>query len=89
MNVEYGSACATSASGAHNLGCGVRGVRKSGVRISPLPPRRDRFRVGGRVAAAATGRVSVAAAPDGGRVLGSVAVAASVAPWMRVVIPRQ
>ena len=36
MNVEYGTACATSASGVHNLGGGVRGVRKSGVRVSPL-----------------------------------------------------
>ena len=33
MYVEYDMACATSASGAHNLG---GGVRKSGVRISPL-----------------------------------------------------
>ena len=41
MYVEYGTVCATSASGAHNLGGGVRGVRKSGVHISPLPsPRR-------------------------------------------------
>ena len=47
MYVEYRTVCATSASGAHNLGDGVRGVRKSGVRksgvrksgvrISPLP----------------------------------------------------
>ena len=37
MYVEYGTACATSASGVHNLGGGVRGVRKSSVRISPLP----------------------------------------------------
>ena len=47
MYVEYGMACATSASGVYNLGDGVRGVRKSGVRksgvrksgvrISPLP----------------------------------------------------
>ena len=33
-NVEYGTACATSASGVHNLG---GGVRKSGVRIPLLP----------------------------------------------------
>ena len=44
MNVEYGTACATSASGVHNLGGGVRGVCKSGVRISPLPARRRRGR---------------------------------------------
>ena len=37
MYVEYSTVCATSASGAHNLGGGVRGVRKSRVRISPLP----------------------------------------------------
>ena len=36
MYVEYGMACATSASGMYNLGGGVRGVRKS-VHISPLP----------------------------------------------------
>ena len=35
MYAEYGTACATSASGVYNLG---GGVRKSGVRISPLPP---------------------------------------------------
>ena len=39
MYVEYGTVCATSASGAHNLGGCVRGVRKSCVRISPLPDR--------------------------------------------------
>ena len=32
MYVEYGTVCAISARGAHNLGGGVRGVR-----ISPLP----------------------------------------------------
>ena len=37
MYVEYGTACATSASGVRNLGGGVRGVRKSGVLVSPLP----------------------------------------------------
>ena len=37
MYVEYGTACAISASGVHNLGGGVGGVRKSGVCISPLP----------------------------------------------------
>ena len=37
MHVEYGTACATSESGVCNLGGWVRGVRKIGVRISPLP----------------------------------------------------
>ena len=41
MYVEYGTACATSASGVYNSGGGVRGVRKSGVRISPLPVAAD------------------------------------------------
>ena len=36
MHVEDGTACATSASGVYHLGGSVRGVRKSGVRISPL-----------------------------------------------------
>ena len=31
MYVEYGTACATSASGVHHLGGGVRSVRKSGA----------------------------------------------------------
>ena len=35
--VEYSMACATSASGVYNLDGGVRDVRKSGMRISPLP----------------------------------------------------
>ena len=48
MYVEYGTACATSASGVYNLGGSVRGVHKSGVRISPLPGRNGPRSRGGR-----------------------------------------
>ena len=50
VGVSSWQRCATSASGAHNLGGGVRsarGVRKSGMRISPLPtPRKCHKRPG-------------------------------------------
>ena len=39
MYIGYGTACATSANEVRNLGGGVRGVRKSSVRVSTLPPR--------------------------------------------------
>ena len=41
MYVEYATVCATLASGAHKLGGGVRGVRKSGKRRAHFTPARQ------------------------------------------------